>query len=89
MSNRFAFFNPAQWVCTAASGAATTGGSTVTGIATDDILLEVIHLDGATGAFKAVRTSEFSISAANTLANTTTDTSADTILVRYIDVSAG
>jgi len=70
-----------------AGGAA--GNHTVTGIATEDHLVSVIHLDlGANG--ETDLTSEFTISAANTINNTGgTDTSNDTLLVMYFDFSAG
>jgi len=69
---------------TIAGGAA--GDHTVTGVAADDVLVSVIEF--ASGV-PTSRTSEFSITGANTINNTGgTDTTGDTLLVLYIDVSA-
>ena len=63
------------------------GNHTVTGIATEDTLVAVLHLDLG-GNAETDLTSEFSISAANTINNTSgTDTSSDTLLVMYFDKS--
>jgi hypothetical protein len=67
----------------------TAGDHTVTGIATGDHLISVVHLD-MTGNAETDLTSEFSITAADTINNAAgTDTSSDTLLVLYFDQSAG
>lgn len=64
------------------------GAHTVTGIAVDDVLVSVLHLDMG-GNAETDLTSEFTISGANTINNAAgTDTSGDTLIVTYIDVSA-
>lgn len=65
------------------------GDHTVTGIATADHLISVIHLDLGSNA-ETDMTADFSITAANTINNTGgTDTTNDTLLVMYFDISAG
>ena len=69
-----------------AGGAA--GDHTVTGIATDDQIVEVMYFAGAGTDVTDVAdlTSEFSISAANTINNTGgTATTGGKLIVRYID----
>lgn len=65
----------------------TAGNHTVTGIATGDELVSVLHASTAASiATVADLTSEFSISAANTINNTGgTDTTNDQLWVFYID----
>lgn len=62
------------------------GDHTVTGVAADDHLVAVIHFTPSTSL--AILTSEFTISAANTINNTGgTDTSSDYLLVVTFDKS--
>lgn len=68
------------------------GNHTLTGIATEDHLISVVHIEGSgtalTGA--ADLTAEFSITAADTINNTGGTSSADGVLVvLYFDFSAG
>jgi|GEM_PF-6886331 len=71
---------------TVVAGAA-AGNVTVTGIAADDTLIAVLHLDMG-GNAETDLTSEFSITAANTINNTGgTATTNDTLLVLYFDKS--
>ena len=76
-------------IVTIAGGAA--GNLTVTGIATDDKLVAVIVLDRdgtAANITLATLTSEFTITATNTINNTAgTSTSGDAVIVVYWDVS--
>lgn len=75
---------PAASVQTSVAGGA-AGAHTVTGIATTDTLVSVIHID-ATDASEAVAdvTAEFSISAADTIDNTGgTNTTGGFLLVTY------
>lgn len=66
---------------------AVAGNVTVTGIATTDHLIAVLHLD-ITGNNETDLTSEFTISAANTINNAAgTATDSDTLLVIYFDTS--
>lgn len=68
---------------------AVAGDVTVTGIATEDHLISVVHLDMG-GNAESDLTSEFSITAANTINNTGgTATDSDTLIVLYFDQSAG
>lgn len=76
-----------------ATEGATAGNITIAGIATEDHLISVQHLVGdgtqLTGA-AADLTSEFSISAANTINNTGgTSTANGVVIVTYFDLSAG
>lgn len=62
------------------------GDHTVTGIASGDEILAVLHY--TTGAALADLTSEFSVSAANTINNTGgTDTTSDQLLVIWFDLT--
>lgn len=83
-------FNPAAWMAVMVSGATTGATATVTNLAVEDILLEVLKLNGATGAVLAVLhqggTGECVV-AAGTLGTTITDTSGNTLLIRYLDMS--
>jgi len=75
--------DPGAWKTTLIDGG-TAGDHTVTGIATDDHIKEVLHY--TSGALTADLTSQFSISAADTINNDGgTDTSGDKLLVRYIN----
>ena len=68
---------------------AVAGNVTVTGIATEDHLISVVHLDMG-GNAETDLTSEFSITAANTINNTGgTATDSDTLIILYFDQSAG
>ena len=72
-------------VTVVAGGAA--GNITVTGIATTDHLVSVVHLDLGANA-ETDLTSEFTISAANTINNAGGTSSAnDTLLITYFDTS--
>jgi len=80
---------PGQVKATAVTGAA-AGDVTVTGIALNDKLLGVLKIDAtdASESFSSL-TSEFSITAANTINNAGGTTSADCgLIVIYLDVSA-
>ncbi len=73
-------------VALVAGGAA--GNHTVSGIATEDRLVAVLHASTAVSiATVADLTSEFSIASANTINNTTTDTSSDQLWVVWEDRS--
>ena len=66
------------------------GNHTVSGIATNDTLISVLHLKGASGRLTGAAdlTSEFSITAANTINNTTgTATTSGVLVVSYLDAS--
>ena len=65
------------------------GDHTVTGIATEDHLVAVLHEDSG-GITLADRLAEFTISAANTINNVGgTDTTGGKLVVWYYDYSAG
>jgi hypothetical protein len=64
------------------------GDHTVTGIALADTLVSVFEQDGTSGLLTD-RTSEFTISAADTINNTGgTDTTGDKLLITYVDASS-
>ena len=68
------------------------GNHTLTGIATEDHLISVVHLEGSGSAITGAAdlTAEFSITAANTINNTSgTDSTNGVLIVLYLDFSAG
>lgn len=78
-----ATFNPSQLKQTVVAGGA-AGDITVTGITTNDRIVSVLHLDIG-GNAESDLTSEFSITAADTINNAGgTATSSDTLIVTYV-----
>lgn len=77
---------------TVAIAGGSAGNLTVTGIATTDSLISVVRLDRdatAANVNLSVITSEFTITATNTINNAGgTDTTGDTLLITYRDASA-
>ncbi len=74
--------------CTLVAGAAANADIAVTGIAVEDTIIGVIHLEGtATYAAPADRLSEASITSAGNIQLTTTNTTGDFLLLLWHDAS--
>lgn len=79
-------FNTDMFQAAVVDGTTAATSIAVTGLATDDVLLLVLHQDSG-GLFSGVLTDETSITAAGVIETSTTDTSNDKLLVVWLDVS--
>lgn len=82
----FTGFNTDMFRAEVIAGGAAETDLEVDGITPDDILLMVLHQDVA-GLLLADLTAETSISGDGTIQTATTDTSTDTLVVVWLDVS--
>ena len=85
----FNAFNAAMWVCTSVAGADSATSITVTGIAVEDVVLEVVRRDGTSALMLGTNVaSEVTVVSANTIQLSTTNTTGNVLEIRYLDVDA-
>ena len=83
-------WNPRMEKLTLVSGADSATSIAVSGILKDDdYIIAAWYQDGTSGIWQAVLTDEMTITIDGYVENSTTDTTGDKILIRWLDASAG